>query len=81
MLDHDGGGHRTAIDQEVVWAQVTALYGQEAFLNNQNEQAIAWCREALAKLPRSWSYLRGAVTLFLGLSLQAIGQLDSNDSI
>jgi LuxR family transcriptional regulator, maltose regulon positive regulatory protein len=54
--------------------QLAALNAQHQYFTNQPEQAIALFQESLALLPESWSFLRGRVMMYLGMSMNAIGQ-------
>ncbi len=55
--------------------QILMLRAQFAYFSNEIEDALALSKEALALLPPSWTFARGAAILYLGLSLQANGQI------
>jgi LuxR family transcriptional regulator, maltose regulon positive regulatory protein len=54
--------------------QLAALNAQHQYFTNQPEHAIALFQESLALLPESWSFLRGRGMMYLGMSMNAIGQ-------
>jgi len=56
---------------------IATLRGQEAYHRGQADRAIACSEEALALLPRKWSYVRGIAVLYWGLSMQATGRGDA----
>jgi LuxR family maltose regulon positive regulatory protein len=58
----------------MVRAQAAVLRGQQEYQHNRPEEALACCREALALLPVSWSYVRGGAMLYMGMSMRAAGQ-------
>ena len=53
---------------------IATLRGQEAYSHGQADRAIAYCEEALALLPKRWSYVRGVAILYWGLGMQATGR-------
>ncbi len=54
--------------------QIATIHSIDAYFHNQPERALEYCREGLALLPQSWTYARGVLMIFLGLSMQASGQ-------
>ena len=66
-----------AHDLPVLRGIILTLRGQEAYLHGQADLAIARSEEALALLPRRWSYVRGIAVLYWGLGMQAIGRGDA----
>jgi LuxR family transcriptional regulator, maltose regulon positive regulatory protein len=74
LLDTGAGMLLPADDLQLLRAQILLLKAQQAYFGNQPNRAIDICRQALALLPRSWTFGRGAAMLFLGLSMQASGQ-------
>jgi LuxR family maltose regulon positive regulatory protein len=74
LLDVDGGASLLADDLQLLRAQILLVRAQQAYFGNQPIRAIDFCQQALALLPRSWTFGRGAAMLFLGLSMQASGQ-------
>jgi LuxR family transcriptional regulator, maltose regulon positive regulatory protein len=55
-------------------AQVASLNAQHQYFTNQPHQAIPLFQESLALLPEKWSFLRGRVMMYLGMSMNATGQ-------
>ncbi len=74
LLDSGAGAALPAADIQILHAQILLLKAQQAYLGNQPTLVIQLCRQALALLPPSWAFGRGAAMLFLGLSMQASGQ-------
>ena len=74
LLDSTGGASLRAEDRQLLRGRILALRAQYAYFNNQNAQAIDLCRQALALMPPSWTFVRGGAMLFLGMSMQASGQ-------
>jgi ATP/maltotriose-dependent transcriptional regulator MalT len=68
-------------DLQLLRAQILLLRAQRAYFGNQPTQAIDLCRQALALLPLSWTFGRGAAMLFLGLSMQASGQAQAAERL
>jgi LuxR family transcriptional regulator, maltose regulon positive regulatory protein len=54
--------------------QVAGLHAQHQYFTNQPKQAILLFQESLALLPGNWYFLRGRVMMYLGMSMNAIGQ-------
>lgn len=63
-------------DLPVLRGVIATLRGQEAYHCGQADRAIACSEEALALLPRRWSYVRGIAVLYWGLGMQATGRGD-----
>lgn len=61
--------------------QVVGLRGQEAYMHNQPDLALAYCQEALNLVPRQWLYVRGGFMLYKGMSMQALGQGDAAERL
>jgi LuxR family maltose regulon positive regulatory protein len=59
---------------QILKGQIATLRAQEAFFANQPARAIEYSRKGLTLMPESWVYVRGGLILYLGLSMQAIGQ-------
>jgi LuxR family maltose regulon positive regulatory protein len=77
LLAGDGEGALPADDLQNLPAlrgQVAALRAQQSYHRNRPANALAYCEEALALLPRQWLYPRGGAMLYLGMSMQALGQ-------
>jgi LuxR family maltose regulon positive regulatory protein len=74
QLDSGAGASLQADDLQLLRAQILLLRAQQAYFGNQPTRVGDLCRQALALLPLSWTFGRGAAMLFLGLSMQASGQ-------
>ena len=70
LLDEKAGVQQSAESLALLRGQLAVEKAQEAYFQNQPALAITLCREALALLPRSWTYLRGAAMLYLGMCMQ-----------
>ncbi len=82
LLNYGGGSASlSADDLQILRAQILVPKAQLAFFTNQTSRAIELCREALALLPPSWTFVRGAATLYLGLSMQASGQIQAAERL
>ncbi len=81
LLDADEGAALAADDLQLLRAQILLLKAQQAFFGNQPILAIDFCRQALALLPLSWTFGRGAAMLFLGFSMQASGQAQAAERL
>ena len=64
----------TIADLSILRGAVLTFQGELAYFQNHMEQGVQYVQEALALLPESWTYLRGGCLLFLGMSMQALGQ-------
>jgi LuxR family transcriptional regulator, maltose regulon positive regulatory protein len=74
LLNLDGSAALPQDDMQILHGQIFALRAQHAFFSNQNTRAIELSQEALALLPRTWTFGRGGAMLFLSLAMQASGQ-------
>lgn len=61
-------------DLQILQGQLLLMKAQRAYLNNQAAQAIDLCKQVLALVPPTWKYVRSGAMLYLGMSLQSIGQ-------
>ena len=75
LLDSDMGASLPADDLQILRGQILMIRAQQMYFNNQTALAIDLCRQALALLPPSWTFVRGAAMLYLGLAMQASGQV------
>jgi LuxR family maltose regulon positive regulatory protein len=75
LLDSEAGARLSAEDLQILRGQVLMLRAQFAYFSNEVEEALVLSKEALALLPTSWTFARGAAMLYLGLSMQANGQI------
>jgi LuxR family maltose regulon positive regulatory protein len=74
LLDSGAGVSLPADNLQLLRAQILLFGAQQAYFGNQPMRAIDCCQQALALLPLSWTFGRGAAMLFLGISMQASGQ-------
>ena len=74
LLDTEAGTSLQDNDLQILRGQILLHKAQKAYFTNQATQAIEFCYQALALLPSSWTFGRGAAMLFLGLSMQASGE-------
>jgi LuxR family maltose regulon positive regulatory protein len=64
-------------DAKIVRGQLATMRAQQAFWSHQPTRAIACCQEAMALLPQSWVYVRGAAVLYEGLARWTGGDGDA----
>jgi LuxR family maltose regulon positive regulatory protein len=74
LLDSGAGDSLPANDLQILRGQILVLRAQQAYFSNQVTRAIDLCRQALALLPASWTFVRGGAMMYLGMSMQASGQ-------
>ena len=82
LLDSGGGSASLSADElQILRAQILVPKAQLAFFTNQTSQAMELCRQVLAILPASWTFVRGAAMLYLGLSMQSSGQIQAAERL
>ena len=81
LLDSEAGASLPVEDLQILRAQILLLKSQYMFFSNQTTLAIDMCREVLALLPPTWSFARGSAMLYLGFSMQGIGQLRAAETL
>ena len=74
LLDAGKGAPLQADDQQILGGQILTIRAQQAYFSNQAALAIDLCRQALALLPPSWTFVRGGAMLYLGMAMQASGK-------
>ena len=74
LMDEGSIKTLTGDDLQKFRGQIHALHGQKAYFNNQPIEAINSFQEALPLIPPSWSYLHGAIMVYLSVSMQASGE-------
>jgi LuxR family maltose regulon positive regulatory protein len=74
LLDNDGEAKLQPDERQILRGQMIGMKAQQALFLNQPTLCISLSKEALALIPHSWVYLRGAVLLYLCLGMQASGQ-------
>jgi LuxR family maltose regulon positive regulatory protein len=62
-------------DLKILRGQILMIRAQQLYFYNQTTRVIEMSREALALLPPTWTFVRGAAILYLGLAMQASGQV------
>jgi LuxR family maltose regulon positive regulatory protein len=75
LLDSDVGASLPAEELQILHGQILALRAQQAYIFNQPMLAIDLCHQALALLPPSWSFPRAGAMIYLGMAMQASGQV------
>ena len=81
LLDSEVDARLSAEDQQILRGQVLMLKAQFAYFGNEIEEAFVLSKEALALLPTSWTFARGAAILYLGLSMHAKGQIHEAEKL
>ena len=62
-------------DLQILRGQVFTIKAQQAYFGNEMTRVIDLCRQALALLPLSWTFVRGGAMMYLGMAMQASGQV------
>jgi LuxR family transcriptional regulator, maltose regulon positive regulatory protein len=75
LLDSEIGASLPANDRQILHGQIITARSQQLYFSNQTSQAIDLCRQALTVLPSSWIFVRGGAMMYLGMSMQASGQV------
>jgi LuxR family transcriptional regulator, maltose regulon positive regulatory protein len=81
LLDSEFGASLSAKDLQILRGQILMLRAQFAYFGNEVSEALALSKEALELLPTSWTFARGAAMLYLGLSMQANGQIQAAERL
>ena len=68
-----------ANDLQILRGQILAFRAQQAYFSNQLNQAIDLCRQAIALLPLSWTFVHGGAMLYLGMAMQASGEAQAGE--
>jgi LuxR family transcriptional regulator, maltose regulon positive regulatory protein len=68
-------------DLQILYAQIFVIRSQQMYFSNQVLQGIDFCRQALAVLPLSWTFVRGGAMFYLGLCMQANGQAQEAEQL
>jgi LuxR family maltose regulon positive regulatory protein len=74
LLDSQACAALPADELQLLRGQILSLRAQQAYFSNQLTQAIDLCRQVLAILPASWTFVRGGAMMYLGMAMQASGQ-------
>jgi len=74
LLDSASNSSLQANDLQILRAQTFVIKSQQMYFSNQALQGIDLCRQAMAVLPLSWTFVRGGAMFYLGLCMQANGQ-------
>ncbi len=77
LLNSDRAASLPEADLQILHGQLLLLNGQQAYFNNQTNQAIDLCKRVLVMLPSTWKFVRGGAMLYLGMSLQNSNQPDA----
>ncbi len=75
LVNSDMGASMPVDDLKILRGQILMIRSQQMYFYNQTTRAIDMSREALALLPPTWTFVRGAAMLYLGLAMQANGQV------
>ncbi len=81
LLDSEVGIALPVNDLQILRGQILTIKAQQAYFRNQLTLAIDRCQQALELLPPTWTFPRGGAMLFLGLSLQANGQVSKAENL
>jgi LuxR family transcriptional regulator, maltose regulon positive regulatory protein len=81
LLDSESGARLSAEDLQILRGQILMVRAQFAYFSNEVTEAIDLSEKALAVMPTSWTFVRGAAMLYLGLSMQASGQIQAAERL
>ena len=81
FLDSEACARLPAKDLQILRGQILMLRAQYTYFSNQTTEAIGLVQEALVLIPTSWTFVRGASMLYLGLSMQANGQVQAAERL
>ncbi len=81
LLDSGAGVALPEGELQFLRGQIFLIKAQYAYLHNQTSLAIDLCRQVLAILPPSWTFVRGAAMLYLGLAMQANGEVRAAETL
>jgi LuxR family maltose regulon positive regulatory protein len=81
LLDSGAGDSLPANDLQILRGQILVLRAQQAYFRNQTTAAIDLCRQVLALIPPSWTFVRGGAMFYLGMSMQACGQAQAAERL
>ena len=81
LIHSEAGALLSEEDQQILRGQILMVESQYAYFSNQIAPAITLSRQALALLPPSWTFVRGAAMLYLGFALQANGDVRESERL
>ncbi len=81
LLDSGAGASLSADDLKILRGQILLPKAQQAYFNNQTARAIELCQQILAIFPPSWTFVRGGAMIYLGLAMQASGQVQAAERL
>ena len=68
-------------DRDILNGQVLVLKSQWAYFTNKNLQAIELSKKAFELLPPDWKFARGGALYYLGMAMQANGQVNEAEKM
>ncbi len=81
LLDSAVSSSLQANDLQILRAQIFVIRSQQMYFSNQVLRGIDLCRQAMAVLPLSWTFVRGGAMFYLGLCMQANGQAQEAEQL
>ena len=75
LLGSEAGSKLSETDRDILIGQVLVLKSQWAYFTNDNVQAIEYTKKAFQLLPPEWEFARGGALYYLGMAMQANGQV------
>ena len=81
LLDSGGGESLPEDELKMLRGQIHLTRAQQAYFNNQAPLAIDLCRQVLALLPQTWTFVRGGAMLYMSLSMRANGQAKAAEQL
>ena len=81
LLDSEAGTLLPVEDVQILRGQLLLIQAQYTYFSNQITRTIDLCREVLAIMPMSWTFVRGSAMLYLGFSMQNDGQVREAETL
>ena len=81
LLGSKAGSLLSEADRNILIGQVLVLKSQWAYFSNDNVQAIEYTKKAFQLLPPEWEFARGGALYYLGMAMQANGQVNEAEKM
>jgi LuxR family transcriptional regulator, maltose regulon positive regulatory protein len=75
LLESEAGAKLSETERDTLNGQVFVLKSQWAYFTNDNVQAIEFSNKAFQLLSPEWKFARGGALYYLGMAMQANGQI------
>ena len=75
LLESESTRYLTEKERDILQGQELHLKSQWAYFTNDNIQAIEFSKKAFQLLPPEWEFARGGALFYMGMAMQASGQV------